>query len=236
MDIFLYSILTLVVATLAFWVYKLIRLHRSISTYRSYWLKRKDQPGDFVYVALGDSAAQAVGAKRPEDGYVASIAQKIERVTGRTVRVINLSVSGAKTHDLIDTQLPLLKGLKPDLVTLGIGGNDIKAYDSGVFEQNMKEILKHMPAQTVVADAPYFMHGKWMRDSKDMAEITTRLAHQHGLRVAKLYDEMEAEGWNAMWNAYAADWFHPNNRGYKTWFDAFWKQVKTTISKHTLQG
>jgi hypothetical protein len=65
MDIFLYSILALVAATLAFLVYKLIRLHGSISSYRSYWLKRQDQPGDFVYVALGDSAAQAVGAKRP---------------------------------------------------------------------------------------------------------------------------------------------------------------------------
>ena len=235
MPLFFTFVFVVAGAIIGFWLYKLIRLFTSVPAFQAYWVKRKKKPGTFVYVALGDSAAQAVGAKRPEDGYVALIAQNIERVTGKTVQIINLSVSGAKTHHLIDVQLPLLKDLKPDLVTLGIGGNDIKTYNSAEFEKNMKEILKQMPASTVVADAPFFMHGKWMRDSFDMANNTTRLATEKGLRVAKLFDEMKAQGWNAMWYAYAADWFHPNNRGYQTWFRAFWKEIEPMLSKHTPQ-
>lgn len=29
----------------------------------------------------------------------------------------------------------------------------------------------------------------------------------------------------AMLNQYAADWFHPNDRGHRVWADAFWQQM-----------
>ena len=51
--------------------------------------------GVLRYVAIGDSAAQGIGASRPDRSYVGVLADDIHAATGRSVRVINLSISGA---------------------------------------------------------------------------------------------------------------------------------------------
>jgi acyl-CoA thioesterase I len=75
-----------------------------------------------VYVALGDSTGAGVGAK--EGGYVARLFKKVsERRPGS--RLFNLCVSGATTADLLRGQLDRGVAINPDLVTIGIGINDI---------------------------------------------------------------------------------------------------------------
>jgi acyl-CoA thioesterase-1 len=55
--------------------------------HRTYWRERAKRDGDLLYVALGDSAAQGIGASRPDRGYVGLLARRISRRTGRRVRV-----------------------------------------------------------------------------------------------------------------------------------------------------
>src|SRR5438045_3830925 len=69
----------------------LLSLWYGLKTFDTYWNNRAQKEGDFIYVALGDSAAQGVGASKPANGYVGLIATHIQESTGRTVRVINLS-------------------------------------------------------------------------------------------------------------------------------------------------
>ena len=88
------------------------------------------------YVALGDSLAAGVGARR---GYVARYAQYLRRDTGVRLRVINLGVSG-------ETSSQLLHALRKDpsmrkalggaeVITFNIGINDLgwagRSYESG---------------------------------------------------------------------------------------------------------
>ena len=109
------------------------------------------------YVALGDSytigTSVAVGERWP-DQLVAAL-----RPAGPALDLVaNLGVNGYTSGDLIRAELPPLAGLRPDLVSVLIGVNDVvqgvpaKAYDRNV-ERILDEVLRHVPAGRVVAVA-----------------------------------------------------------------------------------
>ena len=104
-----------VLAVTGIWAVKLVRIAHSVESYRTYWAEPQGEPGGLVYVALGDSAAQAIGASRPERGYVGLLAERMREQSGQPVQVINLSSSGATIRDLLEEQLPRLLALRPDV-------------------------------------------------------------------------------------------------------------------------
>ena len=46
-------------------------------------------------------------------------------------------------------------------------------------------------------------------------------AREAGVTVVPLHAALQARGWKAMLTDFAADWFHPNDRGHRVWADAF---------------
>ena len=162
-----------------------------------------------IYVALGDSTAQGIGASRPERGYVGLIARRLAVATGRPVRVVNLSVSGARVRDVVADQLPKLAGLVPDVVTVAVGANDIRDNQIGRFSADIDALVAGLPANAVVGDVPWFMHGGTGRRSDDAAEYLARVASSRGLLVAGLHDATKQRGWGGMLTDFAADWSIP---------------------------
>ncbi len=75
--------------------------------------------------SIGDSAAQGIGASRPDHSYVGVLAKHLRAHSERPVRVANLGVSGATVGLAVATQLPKLAELEPDILTVSIGANDI---------------------------------------------------------------------------------------------------------------
>lgn len=211
----------------AVWAVKLAQLVRSVDANAAYWSQPRGGAGGLLYVALGDSAAQGIGASKPDQGYVGLIAQRLRDSTGRAVQVVNLSTSGARIGDVLDTQLAALDALPqtPDVVTVAVGGNDIQAYDRATFEAQTDQLTAALPPGTYVADAPYFMHGRRQRDAAQAADHLRTSAAERGLRPVPLHDALKAQGWRAMLTQYAADWFHPNDRGHRVWADAFWSRI-----------
>ena len=143
------------------------------------------------------------------------------------MQVINLSQSGAVLGDVLDTQLPALAALgrSPDLLTVAIGGNDLRAYDRTAFQAQAASLTAALPAGAYVADAPYFMHGRWEEQAQQAADVLGRQTRGHDLHPVALHATQRAEGWQAMLTEFAADWFHPNDRGHRVWADAFWAQI-----------
>lgn len=94
-------------------------------------------PGDEVYLALGDSLAANVGVNDPREGYVSRFHGYLERETGRPLGLRNLGVSGESSISIYQGQLSLGLGeierlrndANPDtrvsVVTLDIGANDL---------------------------------------------------------------------------------------------------------------
>ncbi len=220
---------TLVALIIAFLVLALRagNVFLSIARYRGYWLQQNTQPvpdNAFIYVALGDSTAQGIGATSPRKGYVGQLAKRIEARISRPVHVINFSISGAKLTDLEQKLLPEFDklSLKPDLVTLGIGSNDMPAFDQKKFEAGMQSILKRLPEDTIVLEiSPYFKE-----KAATSNKIINRLASQEGIRAGPL-DKVIRD--KLTWRTYGGDFFHPSNYGYKLWTDAFWEVVEPTL-------
>ena len=88
------------------------------------------------YVALGDSLAAGVGARR---GYVPRYAEHLQSDTGARLRVINLGLSGQTSTQLLhslrnDPKLRKALG-RAEIVTINIGLNDLgqarNSYQSG---------------------------------------------------------------------------------------------------------
>ncbi len=208
-------------------VIALIQLKNSVSKYAEYWKSYPDN-GDFTYVVLGDSAAQGIGAGKPELGYVGLLATRIEEKTGRSVRIVNLSVSGAKINDVRNNQVPQLAQYKPDLVTLEIGGNDIvSGLSTDKFAAHYDELLTLLPQDVFVANLPYF--GGRIRKNTEAVAANNQieaLADKYGVRIVDLQTETRRR--DSLLN-YSSDIFHPSNRGYKIWTDAFWQSIEPTL-------
>ncbi len=113
-------------------------------------------PGPITYLALGDSTGSGVGAT--EGGYVARLFKRL--VTKRPgSKLINLCVSGATTSDLWRGQLDDGVRSDPQLVTIGIGINDIgHGLSLDQFSKNYEEILARLRNDTratiVVSNIP----------------------------------------------------------------------------------
>ncbi len=221
-------------------VVALLVMKSSVARYASYWKTRAAEPkqvGEFIYVALGDSTAQGIGATSPARGYVGLIATRIEQETGKKVKVINFSATGAKLSDVLDRQLPAMKLLPEyqagtiDLVTVEIGANNLTTYDEASFRSDYSRILTQLPAdKSVVSDMPYFngivnVHGNDVAASRIISDLTAQ-NDKYDIPVARLYDELHDRH---SLRIYAADYFHPSNYGYGIWFDAFWPEIRPII-------
>ena len=211
------------------------QVRRSVAEYREHWrdlAEAHDPDSDAVrYVALGDSAAQAVGASTPEAGYVAAVAQHLAGTTGRDVDMFNLSVSGAKATDVLEDQLPRLAalGFVPDVVTLGIGGNDVvdRRISVEAFLDTMAEVLAELPPGSYVADPPGFLIPPFEARSDAMAVGVRPLIRDAGHHLVALHRATRSAGHLGWVRNVAADAFHPNDRGYAGWAAAFIKALES---------
>lgn len=220
-------VLIIIVGVILFLTVGLLILKHDLTSYKNYWDKRAistEQQGSILYVALGDSAAQGIGASQPEKGYVGLLANRLAAETGKTINVVNISLSGAKVVDVTKNQIPKLDKLPitPEtIVTLDIGGNDMLRFEAVEFRQNMDNLMSKLPAQTVVADIPYFGGGRARKSQPNAVEasqIIRELAQKYNLEMAEL-QKTTKERDNL--GTYAADLFHPNNRGYRNWYQAY---------------
>ena len=198
----------------------LLQIRASLASYAQYWQQRNTQSGELTYLALGDSAAQGIGASSPENGYVGVIADRLALKTGKSVRVVNLSVSGAKLQDVIDKQIPQVKNYRPDFITIEAGANDIVSFDAVAFETRFNKLIQLLPAGTIVANMPNFGgRVKRVQSVNAANQIIVKATANTNLLVADLYSATKN---NESALNYAADFFHPSSRGYKNWANAFW--------------
>lgn len=199
-----------------------VLLAEAIPVYSAYWREQRLKHGELLYVAIGDSAAQGIGASRPWHSYVGVLAHFIRHKTDRTVRVVNLAQSGARVREALESQLPHLAKLKPDILTVSVGANDIIEFDAERFEREIRELFGALPRFAIVAEVPCFYFGEAERRVRIANDIIRRIAGEHHLAVAPLYGvtRVRTAARTALRDV-AADFFHPNDRGYIVWASAF---------------
>lgn len=206
-------------------------LNETLPVHSAWWRNQAKQSGDLLYVAIGDSAAQGIGASSPDKSYVGIVADHVRLATGRSLRVVNLSVSGATVALAVRDQLPRFEKLKPDLVTVAIGANDIADWYPASFEARIRTVFAALPPHSLVADLPCFHLPRNEAKVMTANEIIRRVAGEHGLVVVPLHATTKRAGLRSIATHVAKDLFHPNDRGYRAWAEAFLPMVSATVSR-----
>jgi len=185
------------------------------------------------YVALGDSYTIGTGAQLDES-WPAVITARLQN-KGIPIKMIdNLGRNGWTSENLIDYELPQLRQLKPDFVTLLIGTNDwVQGVDGQVFQKNIGHILGELlktlpdPKHILVITIPDFSvtpAGKQFANGRDISQgikefnkILVKEAQAHGLKTVDLYPLSQTMGQDV--SLIAQDGLHPSSKGYAKWAD-----------------
>jgi lysophospholipase L1-like esterase len=169
-------------------------------------------------VVLGDSTAQGLGAPTPDGGYVGQVLAGLREQSGQPWRVLNLSVSGSLTRDVISAQLPRVP-VGVDLVTCGVGVNDILYTSPGKLFADLRALIAALPVNTVLLDLPR-PAGCWGFLGRASVPYVNRInrtirqaAAARGLPVAAV-----SAHFTPPWTGkFASDCFHPSQDGYRDW-------------------
>ncbi|HEY0640711.1 MAG TPA: SGNH/GDSL hydrolase family protein [Pseudonocardiaceae bacterium] len=206
------------------------RVASSVEPYRLRWKRRELRPGELTYAALGDSLAQGIGASDPERGYVGLLAARLERETGRRVRVRNLSRSGVRVADVLRDQVPELLALDPApaLVTVSVGTNDAGKVPAAELRATFGELCAALPAGTLVADVPRFHRGRRAARGRETAALLREVLAGHPHLVPVGLDEVTR---HTGLDHRAADLFHPNDRGHARYAETFWRAGFSSSSR-----
>ncbi len=206
------------------WTDGVTAMRDDCAAFASHWQEHNDrvraETGP-LWVVLGDSTAQGLGATSPEGGYVGQALAELRGRTGLPWRVLNLSASGALTCDVLRHQLPRLPATA-DLVTCGIGTNDILYSSPAKMFSDLRALVAAVPEETVILDLP-LPAGLWGIIGRLGAPYVTRInrtihaaAGARGLPVA----EVSAHFTPPWGGKFASDCFHPSQNGYRDWAQA----------------
>lgn len=201
-----------------------------------------DRAAEVVYVALGDSTVEGVGATTAGNNYVGRLDARLRDRYPRA-RTVNLGVAGATSYDVLDGQLERAVALKPHLVTLSIGPNDITAkVPVKIYAENLEAILGRLAAATQavvvvnllpdLAVTPRFRNRDSAplvgRLSAEFNDVVGRVARRHGALVVDLYEASRREV-PGQPELLAADGYHPSDLGYARWAELMWEAVRTRL-------
>lgn len=193
------------------------------------------------YLALGDSYTIGTGASHPNNSWPAIIAARLTHEVGRRILLTNPAVNGFTTLDLIEDELPVFRRLKPDLVTILIGVNDlvrertpadyraslVRIYDEVAKEKapDGRVFAVSIPNWSVVPAAREYGDPEQIRELTDaFNDIAREEAEKRGFGwidiTAASLSGLGTPGW------IASDGLHPGDNQYAAWAEVIWHSVR----------
>lgn len=188
------------------------------------------------YIASGDSTAVGVGASSVENTYPYKITEKLGKTNSITYH--NIALSGARTKNVIDSQLQPIIEFNPDIVTISIGANDATHLtDEQTIINNYKQIIQRLTNETSakiyitnianfngarLLPLPFVKFIEW-RSKQINPEIIALETDR--VKIINIHDF----GWNNYPDkqvTYSFDHFHPSDIGYENWTNAFLDKIQ----------
>lgn len=207
---------------------------------RDYWI---GSGPEISYLAMGDSTAAGWGAgdsgsnSSSNSSYPHQIAVMLAARHFR-VHIINVAVGGATLGQVQRDQSRFLNGVRPDLITLGVGANDAtRGTSPAVFEREMREMwakLQSSSARTVlVANVPDMFLAPALpfpvaivmaKRARALNAVLETLPQNHQLQIVDLFGRGKLD-YRRDQSLYASDLFHPSGRGYGVWARLFGEKL-----------
>lgn len=177
---------------------------------------------------LGDSSAAGLGAASPDQTPGAVVAQGLAAISGRSVRLTSVAVTGAESSHL-DAQIDRLLAQvpRPDAALIMVGANDVTHRVRPAVSVRHLGLavvrLREVGCEVVVATCPdlgtiepvaqplRLIARRW---SRDLAAAQTVATVEAGGRTVSLGDLLGPEFRRAPGEMFSADRFHPSAVGY----------------------
>lgn len=159
-----------------------------------------DAPKTYMrFVAVGDSFTEGLDDPSP-DGTFRGWADRFAEILAESnpgVEYANLAVRGRKVHEIVEAQVPAALAMRPDLVSLAGGINDVlrPSVDVETVAQEMRNGVQNIRAAG--ADVLLTCFGDPSRRSFLLGRVAARLGayRQHLLHIAEDYDCYVMDFW-----------------------------------------
>ena len=167
--------------------------------------------------------------------------KRLTAQTGREVEVTNPAVNGFTTIDLIDKELAHVDRLKPDLVTILIGVNDlVRGRQTGQYRASLETIYDAVAAlelpsgRTLAISIPNWSVTPAARQYGDPEEIRhltdtfNDIAHEEAEARGFKWVDITAASISGLGSAdwISADDLHPGDKQYAAWAEVIWHSVR----------
>ncbi len=181
-----------------------------------------------TFVALGDSLSTGRGDARPDGqriGWARRLAGLLTERTGVPCTLTNLAADGAPLATVLGQQFPSVAGLGPDLVSVTVGMNDIRAreFDEQRFADDLGRLLDGLAATgaTVltctlpdiagIMSLPPDLVGIARQRMRQASDAIRDQAARHGALCLDLWGRPDAVDPGL----FGADRIHPNASGHR---------------------
>lgn len=204
----------------------------------------KDPTRPVTYVALGDSTVYGIGADGPERNYVSRFYERLRSLYPDAVAT-NLGVGGATAADVVEGQLGRAVAVRPDIVTLSIGPNDItRGRAVTEYERDLQTIFRTLLSETVAVVVvnliPDLTVTPRFRGREEAATVGRRVvlfnqalrrqARAHGVEIVDLYTSSRKEVPRRP-ELISADGYHPSDQGHARWAELMWQGLEARIDR-----
>ena len=195
------------------------------------------------YLALGDSYTIGTGASDESRSWPAIIAARLK------AELTNPAVNGYTTLDLIRDELPYLERVKPDLVSILIGVNDLvqgrtpdayRASLTSIYDEVAKDARRRVAAVSipnwsyVPAAADFGGSEQVERLTGLFNEIARDVATARGFTWVDIgpasTSKIGSKGW------IASDQLHPGDAQYAAWAEVIWPAVRDQLDRRPIPG
>ena len=191
-------------------------------------------PSEYRYLALGDSFT--IGTNQPESlNYPTQLAAML-RKRGDSVKLTNVAVNGYSTKEVIAEELAALEVVKPNLITLAIGANDlVREKKPEVYRARLKQIFTQLAktkARVLVLPQPDWSQspiaeGFGPRDAlrakiEAYNAVLAEEAKRAGATFVDCWPLMKTQGAAGLWSD---DGLHPTAKAYTGWAAVLLEQL-----------
>ena len=193
------------------------------------------------YLALGDSYTIGTGASDESHNFPSILSGLVSKATGSRVELTNPAVNGFTTLDLIAKELSHLERVKPDVVTVLIGVNDLVQNRSvDEYRTSLREIYDcigglglpsgrvaaiSIPNWSVVPAAAQYGEPQLIKSVTNGFNVAARKeALDLGFDWVDITGvstySLGSPGW------IASDQLHPGDAQYAAWAEVIWDRVR----------
>lgn len=189
------------------------------------------QPREAVVLIVGDSLSAEYGLRRGS-GWVALLEQRLQ-AEGRSVRVVNASISGDTTSGGRSRLPALLRTHRPDVVVIELGGNDAMR---GLPLEMTRDNLRTMVQASRQAGSRVLLVGMEMppnygaRYAEEFRQVFVDVARSENVPLVPFFLKGVADGPDPV-ALFQPDRIHPNEAAQPIMLDNVWPRLRELLPK-----